>query len=578
MLPLHLLVLIHALQHVNFANGQARWCGKVYYDREGKISAPMDTPLPSDLIPPSNSASFHAQPRKSAYAIHEKGTMLVQITQPSLDMEKHVWMTCHVQDTVLADKRHAKTVVAPVEIAVHQQRPTEVDMTLIHSREQSFGAHGESDWTYAVECDFSTQSTFLHLLATTTSQVTVLSSSPKVLVDRKHRSLVVNGQSLYSYGGMSSYEWLVRDTETVLRREFLPRGLNTLHIVPGGPVHDPSPWKRIFAAASRVGVWVTFNMRHSYRNLTQVRQEVGFFKDEPALLNWYTADEPDGWVEDVQDVKAAYDLIHSLDPHHPVSLVLNCHRFRIADYARFSDIVYTDPYPIGAKWCDETVNASFGCCGCDECGLWKPEPGTGVLDVAKRFDHYRSVYSRHAQPGPVDPHFLPLFGCLQAFGGGEWWARVPSNEELRIMFYLALIHGATGLSWWVSPGPDAVEMMLGIIGLEFSKFAKHTLGMQRLLDDEMTVSVQSVHGAAWQGYVEHADNILLVLGNTGPSTSFKVHFKLPIRDKVQIIIGKQSGAVRHGVYEDVLHTYETKVLIFSSQTSKIVAPLVMQTS
>jgi hypothetical protein len=555
-----LKILLLSLTTASFA--QPRWCGKVYTDRNDKMSAPMDKPLPLDIIPPRKT-SFHAQTRKTAYAMHEMASLLVQITQFD-SLENHVWMTCHVQ-------QDEDNIVASSEIATRSKSPIQVDMTLLHPPSSD-----EQKWTYLVECDFTKQPKSKKLLATTLLQVTIL-ANPKVVIDRKHASLIANGKIIYPFGGMSSYDWMIADPERVLREEFIPRGINTLHIVPGGPVVDATPWKKIFAAAHKLNVWVTYNMRHSYRNLTQLRLEVELFKDEPALLNWYTADEPDGWVEDVQDVKAAYDLILSLDGTHPVSLVLNCHRFRIADYARLADIVYTDPYPIGAKWCDERVNASFGCCGCDECGLWKPEPGAGVLDVAKRFDNYRHIFSRHAQPGPNDPHFHPLFGCLQAFGGAEWWERVPTNEELRIMFYLAIIHGATGMSWWVSPGPEATEVMLGVLGLEFAKFARHTLSMQRLTSDKVSCSNVHVHVAAWQGSSD--EDVLLVVGNAGVAGAYHVHFTSPIHDKVQVVVGKLGHAsVKHGVFEDSLAMFETKVLVFSPSSRTYLPSILVQPS
>lgn len=67
-------------------------------------------------------------------------------------------------------------------------------------------------------------------------------------------------------------------------------------------------------------------------NSTAVTEEVNRIKSRPNLLLWYTADEPDGTSDPLDDTMMASNLISSLDGgdgqggigYHPVSLVLNC--------------------------------------------------------------------------------------------------------------------------------------------------------------------------------------------------------------------------------------------------------------
>ena len=48
----------------------------------------------------------------------------------------------------------------------------------------------------------------------------------------------------------------------------------------------------------------------------------------------------------------------------------------------------------------------------------------------------------------------PFFIVLQCFGGGEGWQRSPTGAEMRVMAYLALIHGALGLQYFARSPAD----------------------------------------------------------------------------------------------------------------------------
>ena len=95
-------------------------------------------------------------------------------------------------------------------------------------------------------------------------------------------------------------------------------------------------------------------------NNTAVTEEVNRVKNSPALLLWYTGDEPDGTSDPLNATSTAYDLIYSLDGYHPVSLVLNCENYYWTEYTSGTDIVMQDTYPIGtnATWSVEWVRCS----------------------------------------------------------------------------------------------------------------------------------------------------------------------------------------------------------------------------
>ena len=98
-------------------------------------------------------------------------------------------------------------------------------------------------------------------------------------------------------------------------------------------------------------------------NNTAVTEEVNRVKNSPALLLWYTGDEPDGTSDPLNATSTAYDLIYSLDGYHPVSLVLNCENYYWTDYTSGTDIVMQDAYSIGinATWSVELVRQFAPC-------------------------------------------------------------------------------------------------------------------------------------------------------------------------------------------------------------------------
>ena len=93
------------------------------------------------------------------------------------------------------------------------------------------------------------------------------------------------------------------------------------------------------------------------------------------------------------------------------------------------------------------MTESYGVNGCDGCAH-----GT-ALDVAERL-----ATARHALAAATDfstkktstdfssTDVVPLWVVLQAFGGEGHWSRPPTGKELRVMAYVAIVHGAKGTS------------------------------------------------------------------------------------------------------------------------------------
>ncbi|ORY58380.1 uncharacterized protein BCR38DRAFT_72427 [Pseudomassariella vexata] len=191
-----------------------------------------------------------------------------------------------------------------------------------------------------------------------------------------------------------------------------------------------------------------YDMRNSFQNLTSVAEQVPLVKDHPSLLTWYTADEPDGWVYNLNSTKLTYDLLVSLDKYHPTALVLNCQNYYYAEYSSGADIIMEDAYPVGInatysrKW-NTPVNETYGDAGCDNCV-------GSLLDVPYRID---DLYSYQKWIGGAAAR-KPIWAVPQAFSGESYWERDPTPAEVWVMDMLAFNHGAKGRFAWIYPPSD----------------------------------------------------------------------------------------------------------------------------
>ena len=170
----------------------------------------------------------------------------------------------------------------------------------------------------------------------------------------------------------------------------------------------------------KVVLEMSAHLRGEYRpeGLTEV---VDVARDHPALLCWYTVDEPAGkqfdWCVD------ALHQIASTEPHHPVYLV-SCNPGEFAHYAPATEVLAVDPYPIPhgsvsvvASWM-KTAMAGMA-------------PGQPVWLIPQL--HNPVAYSD------------PTAG------------RGPTAEEERCMVYQGLIYGAKGVIYYPwDDGPNGL--------------------------------------------------------------------------------------------------------------------------
>jgi hypothetical protein len=167
-----------------------------------------------------------------------------------------------------------------------------------------------------------------------------------------------------------------------------------------------------------------------------------------------------GWAYPLNSTILAYGQLKELDPYHPVSLVLNCQNFYYKEYSSGADIVFEDAYPVGisATWSipwGTPCNLTYGDCGCDNC--------VGELeDVSDRLDDLQ-----HYQANLQGEGSKPTWAVIQAFGEQDYWKRIPSSAEVENMMMLSVNHNAKGITYWIYPSTDEINVGIGQLGKVF---------------------------------------------------------------------------------------------------------------
>ncbi|KAJ5636156.1 uncharacterized protein N7484_009469 [Penicillium longicatenatum] len=307
--------------------------------------------------------------------------------------------------------------------------------------------------------------------------------------------------------------WLEKSLDNV--QKFKDDGYNIIHLVPNaGLANEAFNFTELSLFLDRmdeVGLWLMYDMRWTYKNLTSVREQVDLLKDRKSMLLWYTGDEPDGQGDPLNATRITYDLIKSIDPYHPVSLCLNCYNFYFEEYSSGADIILSDVYPIAVNTSWSTVyetpcNTTYGCCGCDDCE-------GNVEDISVRLDKF-AEYQSWLGTSPK-----PLWGVPMAFGNETFWTRYPTAAEEVTMTMLSLNHNAKGIVMWDWPtttelanvtsalsrvlaGEEVTGFLLGAptASLEAKGHSKMDVAGWRL-GDHMLVSLLSLQTPSWSSSV-----------------------------------------------------------------------------
>jgi hypothetical protein len=159
----------------------------------------------------------------------------------------------------------------------------------------------------------------------------------------------------------------------------------------------------------------------------ELRRVVEKYRSHPALAFWKAEDEPAWGKVPVDKVQRYYDIVHALDPDHPVWLT-QAPRGTIEELRAYNpayDIGAIDIYPIGYP------------------------PGTHSLLPNKNISMVGD-YARQLQEitGNRKPFWMVLQICWSGVARPDRTLRFPTFPEERYMTYQSIIDGARGLVYF----------------------------------------------------------------------------------------------------------------------------------
>lgn len=253
--------------------------------------------------------------------------------------------------------------------------------------------------------------------------------------------------------------------------------------------------------------------------------EIETFRDHPALLGWYISDEPNGNNISPEQLEEIYKTVKENDPWHPVSIVFMAPFMSSKKYADALDIVMADPYPI---------------------------PNLPATIVGETADQLKSEFKGKR----------PFWIVPQAFGGGEWWVREPTIQEIRSMTWQAIINGATGIQYFVRQGLNyfpksaATWSECGRIAVEVAELTPW------LLSDEETLPVESYSKNVLVSSRLHNNQLIIMAVNKiNEPVKASIRIRGVYNGKAIVLFENRSVSVNGGVINDQLAAFGSQVYL-----------------
>lgn len=203
-------------------------------------------------------------------------------------------------------------------------------------------------------------------------------------------------------------------------KELKDAGFNTAHTYMKERNND---FAEFYSTAAQYGikVFVMTSAGHNSADIDTIVRDVATEVDQPTLLSWYLADDTSGYISP-SDLKRIHEAIKDIDPYHLTSQADTAVGFanRYQRYADTTDIFLPELYPVRTK---------------------------GKNEIAEVIHDMKNVQEEFVRVGCNKG----VWAIVQDFKG--WgWERYPTNEELRAMTYLSIIHGATGVIYYTYGG------------------------------------------------------------------------------------------------------------------------------
>lgn len=363
----------------------------------------------------------------------------------------------------------------------------------------------------------------------------------EVKSDRLTGSLIVGGRIFFPYGF-----YCYSPVQPTLPEEEVVKGFNMMSPYQKLLPETLSERKRYMDRCAQLGMKVHYNLisltggggaSSQVQGLSEEERkerlisEIRTFMDHPALLAWYIADEPNGFRIPPADLEKVYNIIRQTDPWHPVSMVFMAPFLSARNYADALDIVIADPYPVPNRPVTQT--------------------GVATNQLVSEFRGRKSVW------------IVP-----QAFGGGEWWSREPSIQEIRSMTYQAVVEGASGIQFFIRHGlnsfPKSTAMWneCGRMALEIAEITPW------LLSDEKPVAIGCSSGNISIRSAVH-DGKLLILAVNKANLPQQAVFRISGASggSVSVLFENRKIQVSGGSFSDCLAAFGSQAYIYSTGKS-----------
>jgi hypothetical protein len=260
--------------------------------------------------------------------------------------------------------------------------------------------------------------------------------------------------------------------------------------------------------------------------------EIKTFRDHPALLCWYIADEPNGNNIPPALMESIYKTVKETDPWHPVSMVFMAPYLSSKKYINALDIVMADPYPV-----PDLPVTLVG----DVTGLLKGEFG------GKK----------------------PVWMVQQAFGGGEIWGREPTPQEIRSMTWQSVIKGATGIQYFVRQGLNYFPKSASAWG-ECGRMAVEIAELTPwLLSDEPTLPVETYSESVLvSSKLHNGQLIVMAVNKINEPQSAGIRITGAGSTKARVLFENRSIAVNSGLISAQLSPFGSQVYLINVKPEK----------
>jgi len=322
----------------------------------------------------------------------------------------------------------------------------------------------------------------------------------------------------------------------MLAEEEVVRGFTIMSPYQGNAPEDLSQRRTYMDRCARLGMKVHYQLlsiaggggvysadaKEAAKKRALLEAEVKAFRDHPALLAWYIADEPTGSNVPPDRLAKTCAVIKKLDPYHPVTVVFMEPK-AARRYADAMDVVMTDIYPIPHAPLTNT--------------------GQATTLLVREFALDKPIW------------FVP-----QAFGGHEWWRREPTAREERVMTYLPVIRGATAIQYFIRHGQNgfpkstSVWAECGRLALEMAELAPGILSAEP--KPEVACSPDTVAAAAWR---DRGVITVLAANTRNVPDAVRLQVKdVPFTGRAAVPFENREVPVEDGVIQDMIDAYGTR--------------------